>query len=92
MRHVLYSWQTNQPIKTFDSFDARAIKANIILHLKANPKDTLEHYKEFSKPYLNKYLGHDVLSLYRCSHDGAPCRVVKAGEDDSCLRRLTYRL
>jgi len=47
MEHYLHSDDTEELIKSFKKFDKAAIKAAIISHLEANPKDTIEYSKDF---------------------------------------------
>ena len=66
-KHVLFSQDTEQPIKWFDNFDREAIKAAIVKHLTDNPNDCVEHCKEPSKNDLRRFVGYDIINFYKVS-------------------------
>lgn len=65
MTHSLYSHDQDRTICFFEEFNPSIIKAEIILHLKEFPNDTVEHCKEFNKIDVRKYYGNEILNLYR---------------------------
>ncbi len=81
MEHYLHSDDTEELIKSFKKFDKAAIKAAIISHLEANPKDTIEYSKDFSLEDQKKYSGTDILDFY-CNNpkSGNPCKMIFKGE------------
>lgn len=67
------------PVAWFDQFNAQAIKQAIVEHLRADPTDTLEHCKEYSKSDARRFYGHEIISFYECNEQGEPCKVVTKG-------------
>ena len=80
MKHLLYSQDKEQIIKSFDNFDAEKLKTEIKEWLINNPTDTVEHCKEYSKEDREKYLGYDIINFYENSRSGKPCLIVLRGE------------
>jgi len=65
MTHLIFSQETEQPIKWFEKFDKKAIKDAIVAHLTANPYDCVEHCKEPLKNDLNNFYGYTIVNFYK---------------------------
>lgn len=64
MAHYLFSQELDIMIEAFDKFNKDSIKKTIVEHLKQNPKDTVEHCKDFKGSDIRKYYGHEIINLY----------------------------
>ena len=65
MAHYLFSQESDMLVATFDKFDRKAIKSEIINHLQVCPTDTLEHCKDYTKHELKRFVGYNILNFYR---------------------------
>jgi hypothetical protein len=80
MEHCLFSQNKDVYIKFFESFDRDIIKKSIIDYLSANPDDTLEHCREYSKKELNRYYGYKVINFYVVNpNNGKPSLFYESG-------------
>ena len=82
LQHLLFSWNCDTVVQWFDKFDKESIKTAIVEHLKANPSDTLEHCKEFSKSDLRKYAGYEILDFYGMNCNNEPCKIITKGKTE----------
>ena len=78
MKHALFSHKLDIYIDWFDKFDKEKIKSSIVKHLEEDPKDTIEHCKEYSKKNVNKYYGMQIVNFY-CMNNSKPCLIVTKG-------------
>jgi hypothetical protein len=65
MNHYLFSHDQDMLVASFDKFDRTTIKNEIINHLRVNPNDTIEHCKDYTKSELKRFVGYNILNLYR---------------------------
>lgn len=65
LTHSLFSHNEDRTVAFFDKFNKEDIKKAIIKHLKDNPTDVVEHCKEYSKGDLKRYMGTEIINLYR---------------------------
>lgn len=81
MTHMLFSQESDQPIKWFDNYDREAIKASIVTHLSANPNDCIEHCKEPAKNDLKRFVGNTILNFYKVNpKNGKPSLIITRGD------------
>lgn len=76
---MLFSQDLDMPIAWFDKFNKEEIKQTIIFHLTVNPRDTVEHCKDFDNADIRKYYGSKIINLYQCNKDGKPSLVFTRG-------------
>jgi hypothetical protein len=75
--HLIFSQETEQPIKWFDKFDTKAIRQAIYDHLENNPTDCVEHCKEPLKNDLKRFVGYTIINFYKLNpKTGLVCKVV----------------
>lgn len=88
IKHLLFSQDTDQPIKWFDKFDREAIKAAIIEHLTNNPTDCIEHCKEPSKSDLKRFVGYDIINFYQVSPTSKKISLIISKGDKTFYRSI----
>lgn len=82
-QHSLYSQNEDMPVKWFDNFDKEVIKSAIIDWLTKNPKDVVEHCKEFSPKDIRVFSGNEILGFYGVNpKNGKPSRIITKGDKD----------
>ena len=67
------------PIEWYDTFDKAQIKVDIVKHLSADPSDTIEHCKEYSKQDTKRFYGYETISFYEM-HNNVACKLVFKGD------------
>ncbi len=80
--HAIYSHDSDSFIRFFENFNPEAIKTAIIEHLTENPRDMVEHCKEYSKADTKKYYGMEILNFYKVGKSGKVCKVVMKGSNE----------
>ena len=79
--YYLHSDNTENLIKSFETFDVLDIKMSILAHLEDNPTDTIEYSKDLSPEDAKKYVGKDIIDFYANNPKaGAPCKLILKGE------------
>lgn len=64
LKHLLFSQDQDMTIRWFETFNKEVIKQAIIMHLTDNPKDVIEHCREFSKAELKRFAGYNIIDFY----------------------------
>jgi hypothetical protein len=77
MAHYISSFDTDEIIENFDTFDKDKIKDAIVKHLQTNPKDTVALYKVSTN---KKTYGDDLIDFFE-NHPktGKTCKVITKG-------------
>lgn len=90
MAHLIFSQDTETPIRWFDKFDKDSIKDAIVKHLQENPNDTVEHCKEYNARDIRRYMGCNIISFYKMNPTSKKvCKVVLRGNKEY-LKALDY--
>jgi ribosomal protein S15P/S13E len=84
--HYLFSQDEGMMIATFEKFDKELIRKEIVNHLTKNPKDVLEHCKDYPKDNINRFLGYNILSFYQVNpKNNKPSKVYTKGNKEYFL-------
>ena len=76
-KYYLQSENTDTVIKTFDTFDRKAVREAICDHLKTNPTDCIKYLKEAAEDDL-KHQYDDLIDYYVISpYSGKPSKVIE---------------
>ena len=78
--HYIIS-DTNGIVFSCVGFKPAELKAAIIKHLKENPKDSVDHCKDFDKKDQRKYYGHELINSYENNpKSGKPSKLIYKGD------------
>lgn len=79
MAHYISSFDTDEIIENFDTFDKDKIKDAIVKHLQKNPTDTVTLYKVSKN---TEFYGNDLIDFFGNNKKGNPSKIITKGNKE----------